>query len=144
MRFTVPLFLLLLCAALPSRPPAPGEQPPAPSAAPCGDIGTLHTQTTLYFGLNRKGGTVTEAQWQGFLRNEVTARFPQGFTVWQADGQWRRADGIIEHERSKVLRIVHEDTAAVRAALASLIAKYKSAYQQESVLWETGTVCAAF
>jgi hypothetical protein len=144
MRFAVPLFLLLLCAALPSRPPARAEQPPAPVAAPCGDIGSLQTRTTLYFGLNRKGGNVTEAQWQSFLRSEVTPRFPQGFTVWQADGQWRRADGIIEHERSEVLRIVHEDTPAVRAALASLIAKYKRSYQQESVLWETGTVCAAF
>jgi Protein of unknown function (DUF3574) len=144
MRYAAPLLALLICSALTSRPPAHAVQAATPTAAPCGDIGTLQTRTTLYFGLNRKGGNVTEAQWQAFLRDEVTPRFPQGFTVWQADGQWRRADGVIEHEHSKVLRLVHEDTPTQHAALAELIGRYKRAYQQESVLWETGSVCAAF
>ena len=142
MRTVAPLLVLLLASSLNSRPPAVPSAVPA--AAPCGDIGTLQTRTTLYFGLGRKAGTITEAQWQAFLRDEVTPRFPQGFTVWQADGQWRRADGVIEHERSKVLRIVHEDTPGEHASLAAIIERYKRAYQQESVLWETGNVCAAF
>ena len=143
MRLIAPLLVLVLYTSFADRPPAHAEQT-SPAAAACGDIGTLQTRTTLYFGLNRKGGSITESQWQAFLRDVVTQRFPQGFTVWQADGQWRRADGVIEHERSKVLRIVHEETPAARAALAAIIEKYKRAYQQESVLWETGSVCAAF
>lgn len=142
MRWAAPLLVLLILSSLGNRPPAHAEQGPARSM--CGDIGRLETRTTLYFGMNRKGGNVTEAQWQAFLRDEVTKRFPEGFTVWQADGQWRRPDGGIEHERSKVLRIVHADTPEVHAKLAALIERYKRAYQQESVLWETGSVCAAF
>jgi hypothetical protein len=87
---------------------------------------------------------VTEAQWRSFLRNEVTPRFPDGLTVWEANGQWRRADGRIGEERAKVLLLVHEETPAARAALSELVARYKKMYQQESVLWETATVCAMF
>jgi hypothetical protein len=142
MRYPVSLAVLLACSALTSRPPSAAQQTAA--VAVCGDLGTTQTRTTLYFGMNRKGGNVTEAQWQSFLREVVTPRFPQGFTVWQADGQWRRADGTIAHERSKVLRIVHEDSADAHGALAAIIAAYKHTYEQESVLWETGKVCAAF
>ena len=51
--------------------------------------GAAHMRTTLYFGLAHPLGKVSESQWQAFLREEVTPRFPDGLTVWQADGQWR-------------------------------------------------------
>ena len=81
--------------------------------------------------------------WQLFLRGEVTARFPDGFTVWEAEGQWRRADGVVDHERSKVLLLVHPDTAAARASVQGLIDRYRKTFEQQSVLWETARVCAA-
>jgi hypothetical protein len=89
-------------------------------------------------------GTITEKQWKIFLRDEVTVRFPQGFTTWEAKGQWLVADGRISRERSKVLLLVHPDTSLVRDLITSLIASYKRQFQQESVLWETTGVCAAF
>jgi len=101
-------------------------------------------RTTLYFGLNRKTGNISENQWKTFLRQEVTPRFPQGLTVWQAGGQWRRTDGIIVRERSKILLLVHDDKTEVRSAIASIIERYKHLFEQESVLWETARVCAAF
>ena len=52
-------------------------------------------RTTLYFGLTHRAGRVSESQWQAFLREEVTPRFPDGLTVWQTDGQWRKSDGRI-------------------------------------------------
>ena len=48
-------------------------------------------RTTLYFGLARPKGSVSELAWQMFLRDEVTARFPDGLTVWNAaapDTKW--------------------------------------------------------
>lgn len=147
MRLIAPLLLLLVYSSLTSRPPARAEQAPMTAAAPaaaCGDIGTAQTRTTLYFGLDSPAGLVSETKWQSFLKNEVTPRFPQGFTVWEANGQWRRTDGAIVHERSKVLLLVHQDTSAVHQDLAAIIERYKRAYQQESVLWETARVCAAF
>jgi hypothetical protein len=74
----------------------------------------------------------------------VTPRFPQGLTVWEADGQWRRPDGRIGRERAKVLLLVHDDTPEVRVALGAIVTMYKRSFQQESVLWETARVCAAF
>ena len=75
---------------------------------------------------------------------EVTPRFPDGLTIWQADAQWRQSDGRISRERAKVLLLVHEETPAVRSALATIVVNYKRSFQQESVLWETSPVCAAF
>ena len=42
-------------------------------------------RTTLYFRLARPKGAVTELEWQLFLRDEVTTRFPAGLTVWEAE-----------------------------------------------------------
>jgi len=78
------------------------------------------------------------------LRQEVTPRFPQGLTVWQAGGQWRRSDGAIVRERSKVLILVHDEKAEVRSAVTAIVERYKQLFEQESVLWETARVCAAF
>lgn len=107
-------------------------------------MGVAHTRTTLYFGLAHPAGTVSEKQWRKFLREQVTPRFPNGFTVWQADGQWQNANGRISRERAKVLLLVHEESSPVRQALIELVQSYKRAFRQESVLWETAAVCAAF
>lgn len=109
----------------------------------CGAASASQLRTTLYFGLARPTGSVTELEWQTFLRDEVTARFPEGLTVWEADGQWRRPDGRIEHERSKVLLLVHADTVTARAAVQAVIAQYRQKFDQESVLWEAARVCVA-
>jgi hypothetical protein len=101
-------------------------------------------RTTLYFGLNRRGGNVTDGQWKSFVRDEVTARFPQGLTVWEAGGQWRRSDGAIVRERSKILLLVHDDNPAVHGSIRSIVERYKRLFEQESVLWETARICAVF
>ena len=57
---------------------------------------------TFYFGTNRQhGGVVTEAEWQQFLHDVVTPRFP-GFTHWKAQGEWMN-----QAEETHVLVIVH-------------------------------------
>jgi hypothetical protein len=122
------------------------QQAVAPRPAPdpqCGPASAPQLRTTLYFGLARPKGSVSELEWQVFLRDEVTARFPEGLTVWEAQGQWRRPDGAIDHERSKVLLLVHGDTPAARGAVQAVIARYRKTFDQQSVLWETARVCAA-
>jgi hypothetical protein len=118
-------------------------QAPAAADSQCGTAGSPQVRTTLYFGLARPKGAVSELEWQLFLRDEVTARFPDGLTVWEAEGQWRRPDGVVDHERSKVLLLVHADTAAARTALQGLIDRYRKTFEQQSVLWETARVCTA-
>jgi Protein of unknown function (DUF3574) len=100
-------------------------------------------RTTLYFGLARPKGTVTELEWQIFLRDEVTRRFPDGLTVWEAEGQWRTPAGSIDHEQSKVLLLVHPDTAAAQQSVLAVIEAYRKTFEQQSVLWESARVCGA-
>jgi hypothetical protein len=122
---------------------AVAPQPIVVRSAACGDASTEQLRTTLYFGTARPKGTVSELEWQIFLRDVVTKRFPSGLTVWDAQGQWRAPSGLIDQERSKILLLVHEDTAAARAAVLDLIATYRKAFEQQSVLWETARVCVS-
>ena len=109
----------------------------------CGVSSVAQLRTTLYFGLARPKGAVTELEWQLFLRDEVTRRFPDGLTVWEAEGQWRTPAGSIDHERSKVLLLVHPDTAAARQSVLAVIEAYRKTFEQESVLWESARACVA-
>lgn len=109
----------------------------------CGVATAAQVRTTLYFGSARPKGSVSELEWQLFLRDEVTSRFPDGLTVWDAEGQWRGAQGAVEHERTKVLLIVHPDTPDARASVQTVIERYRKAFDQQSVLWETARVCIA-
>jgi len=110
----------------------------------CGKNGKSHMLTTLYFGLSRTSGAISDAEWTGYLRDEVTPRFPNGLTVWDADGQWRAADSTINRERAKVLLVVHDGKSKSLQSLIELVDRYKAMFQQESVLWESAGVCAAF
>lgn len=109
----------------------------------CGVSSAPQIRTTLYFGLARPKGSVSELEWQIFLRDEVTKRFPDGLTVWEADGQWRTPGGTIDHERSKVLLLVHADSAQARQSVQEVIGSYRRLFEQESVLWESSRVCGA-
>ena len=109
----------------------------------CGTSSATQVRTTLYFGLARPKGSVTELEWQIFLRDEVTRRFPDGLTVWEAEGQWRSPAGSIDHEQSKVVLLVHPDTAAARQSVQEVIEAYRKTFEQQSVLWESARVCVS-
>src|SRR5262245_45298575 len=110
----------------------------------CGVSSTPQIRTTLYFGLARPKGAVSELEWQIFLRDEVTKRFPEGLTVWEAEGQWRGQGGTIDHEGTKVLLLVHADSTQARKSVQEVIDSYRRLFDQESVLWESSRVCGAF
>jgi len=91
-------------------------------------------EDTLYFGMNTPKGPVTSAQWEVFLREVVTPRFPQGLTAWDAKGQWQKSDGVVQKEGTKVLLLVHPDSADADRALQEVIDLYKKKFHQESVM----------
>ncbi|MGN6393686.1 MAG: DUF3574 domain-containing protein [Gemmatimonadales bacterium] len=99
----------------------------------------------VYFGRNRPdGGTVSDADWQAFLDQVVTPRFPAGFSVVEATGQWRGRSGVVEHERTEVLTVLHAGNETDRRAVAELAAEYKRRFHQEAVLRERTPACARF
>ena len=112
-------------------------------AMDCGAASAPQIRTTLYFGLTRPKGAVSELEWQIFLRDDVTKRFPDGLTVWEAEGQWRTPAGSIDHERTKVLLLVHPDSPQARQSVQEVITSYRRLFEQESVLWESARVCGA-
>ena len=110
----------------------------------CGPGEDVALQDTLYLGAAKPVGVVTPEEWAEFLKDTVTPRFPQGFTVWQASGQWRGYDGVIVREPSYVLSKVHPNDAPSEKAVLEIIAAYKSRFQQEAVLRVKTNACISF
>jgi hypothetical protein len=99
----------------------------------------------LFFGGNIGApGGVSETAWRAFLNAEVTPRFPEGFTVTDAYGQWRNGQGVIEAERSKHFIVIVPDARAESGKIAAIRAAYKMRFNQESVLYTAEGVCAGF
>jgi hypothetical protein len=92
-------------------------------------------RSEVIFGrLKADGGVVTDAEWRAFVLDQVTPRFPDGFTVLDAVGQYRDRQGRVHSEPTKVLLIVHGTGAEPRAAIQELRDTYRRLFQQESVL----------
>jgi hypothetical protein len=102
--------------------------------------------TQLFFGLSIKGrGAVTRSEWTAFVRRNVAPRFPDGFTVYEAEGQWLDpASHAVVRENSKVMIIAAQDSAAVRAKIIEVSDLYRKTFQQQSVGIITRRECAAF
>jgi hypothetical protein len=125
------------CAAQPSPGPAP--------VAACARGDTALVRDVVYFGRNRPGGgSVSDAEWQGFLNEVVTPRFPAGLTVVEATGQWKGKSGLVEQERSEIVTLLHAGDDKARASVAEIAAEYKRRFQQEAVLRERTPTCARF
>jgi hypothetical protein len=97
------------------------------------------TEVRLFFG-----GSVPQDAWRDFLEREVSPRFPAGFSVFDAQGQWRGADGRIEREGTRVFDVIVPDAGASAAGIAALRAAYKDRFHQQSVLLAERPVCAGF
>ncbi|HYH11808.1 MAG TPA: DUF3574 domain-containing protein [Thermomicrobiales bacterium] len=105
-------------------------------------------RTELYFGTTRPDGTdVTPGEWQEFLDEEITPRFPAGLTILEGYGQFLNEEGVIAAEESVVL-IVFYPAAEVESASASfeeIRDAYEEQFDQESVLRvDSEPVCVSF
>ncbi len=131
------LAMTVACA----RAVAPSPMP----AASCAVGDTAMVREVVYFGRNRPGGgTVTDGEWQRFLDEVFTPRFPAGLTVVEATGRWRGESGVVEQERSEVVTLLHAGDDSTRRALEEVVAEYKRRFRQEAVLRERTATCARF
>lgn len=107
--------------------------------------GDVMTQSTLYFGLNRPAGpAITAKEWQQFIDQDVTPRFQEGLSVFDAKGQWLGNDGVLVRENSKALLLIHVADAASQQKIDTLRNIYKQRFAQDSVMRVDTTVCVAF
>jgi hypothetical protein len=105
----------------------------APGALHCAGSEQAELEEHLYFGAQRPGGRVSDAEWAAFLAEEVTPRFPAGLTAWPASGQWR-SGSLLVREPSWVLVLVHQATPELEREVLALMDAYKQRFQQETVL----------
>jgi hypothetical protein len=148
MRPVLPAALLAVlagCAAAPTPPVPEPAAPPAPYVCLLPSEQRMLV-AELFFGRNLKGrAPLTDAEWARFAADTITANFPDGFTVFDGDGQWRDpTSGRIAHERTKVLLVAAKRSPDLAARLAAVIDSYKSRFHQQSVGVITRDSCAAF
>lgn len=138
-----PILLAALTLVACARAPASAGSPAPAAVCAAGDTALVHE--AIYFGRNRPdGGTVSDAEWRAFLDEVVTPKFPDGFTVIAATGQWKGQSGAVEREPSAILALLHTGSEADRAAVAAVAAEYKRRFRQEAVLRERTPACARF
>jgi hypothetical protein len=100
----------------------------------------------LFFGRGMKGhAPVTDAEWAEFAAQTLTPNFPDGFTVFDGEGQWRNPQtGQIVNARTKILIVAAERTPDLAQRLSAVIDTYKGRFRQQSVGIITRDSCAAF
>ncbi len=123
---------------------APIQQATSQKSVLCG-VGEPMVQTTLYFGLNRPvGPVITAVEWQSFVDQQVTPRFKEGLSVFDAKGQWLGNDGKLARENSKALMLIHTPGAESEQNIEALRTHYKQQFVQDSVMRVDTPVCVAF
>jgi len=100
----------------------------------------------LFFGRNIRGrAPLGDAEWAEFAAQIVTPNFPDGFTAFDGNGQWRNpATGAIGHEPTKMLLVAAKRAPDLAPRLTAVIDAYKARFHQQSVGIITRDSCAAF
>lgn len=110
-------------------------------------------RSELYFGVGEESGAadrpqtegISEEKWRAFLDKEVTPRFPDGLTVFDAYGQWLfRGAAEPNRLKTKVLVVLHEDSPKRRADIEAIRLAWKQATGHQSVLWSRQPVDVSF
>jgi len=103
--------------------------------------GTPMLEYQLYFGR----AAVTDQQWADFTAKVVTPNLPDGFTAFDAYGQWMNPDTHkISQERTKVIVVAEPDTPMTRTAIAQIKDEYRQRFHQISVGTAILPACGAF
>ena len=100
----------------------------------------------LFFG---RGGeehqSLADAEWADFAAQTITPNFPDGFTVFDGEGQWRNPQTEhIVRDRTKILLVAAKRESDLLQRLLAVIDDYKARFHQQSVGIITRDSCAAF
>ena len=150
LRMDLASLLLVLLAGC-----APHEGVPPAAVAPtlAGDaehhgVAQGWVETNLYFGLgpaDHPDQGISETEWRAFLDREVTPRFPSGLSVADVYGQWQsKGQAQVERLHTKMLIILHSDSAENRAKIDAIRAAWKTKTGDQSVLRVTEPADVSF
>lgn len=94
----------------------------------------VHITTVLYFGAARRDGmVVSEDEFERFLDEVVTPRFPDGYSVARALGRWRSA-GCTYRESSWTVSIVRNVREDAKQRIDEIGRIYCRMFDQDAVL----------
>lgn len=142
---TAAALMVLAGCAEPAQPSSQSQAPPQPYTCLLpGEQRMLVAE--LFFGRNiADRGPLSDTEWAEFAAQTITPNFPDGFTVFDGDGQWQNpATGRIARERTKILLVAAKRGPDLAPRLTAVIDAYKSRFRQQSVGIITRDSCAAF
>ncbi len=110
------------------------------------------TEFNLYFGQEigqeiGDGVSVSNAEWSDFLADVVTPRFPDGLTVFDAQGQWLDTEEErLYREGTKVLNVLVPVamTSEAKQSLDEIAEVYVDRFDQQVVFKTSAPACAGF
>lgn len=107
--------------------------------------GDTWLESTLYLGRTMNKAPISDEAWQRFVENDVTPRFPDGFTFLNGRGAWKNAQfGKTMYENSTLLIILHPETEQELSKIREIAGAYRTTFKQEAVLQSHGKVCVDF
>ncbi|MER7244963.1 DUF3574 domain-containing protein [Kribbella sp. NPDC000426] len=109
-------------------------------------MGRPRPWTTCPGRSDKPGPDVTDFQFNRFVNDTVTPRFPDGLTVLAGNGQWKDGSGQIVKERSKVVVFLYPVDGAQDSSkkIEEIRSVYEKKFQQESVLRTDSTEQVSF
>jgi len=136
--------MLTACVASPAQPTSPLSESASYSCLLPAEQRMLVAE--LFFGRGIEGRQpLTDAEWTEFAAQTITPNFPDGFTVFDGEGQWRNPQtGQIAGSRTKILLVAAKREPDLARRLSAVIDAYKAQFHQQSVGVITRDSCAAF
>lgn len=116
------------------------------ASSSCPVEGNNMSKVELYFGLDiPSGGSVEPVEWQKFIDDVITPKFPDGLSIDKISGQWQDAktDETIKEE-SRMVMILYKASPEAEQAIEDIRATYKSQFQQDSVMRLNEMNCVSF
>jgi len=125
------ILLLVSCAAACTTTSVQRQSDVEPSLS--------HSRTVisdrLFFGRNIPGGgQVPDSAWASFVAEVITPRFPEGLTVWRAEGQWQDPHGALVDEPVMVLEVLHPSGTPPDSVFEGIAVEYCRRFHQDAVL----------
>ncbi len=133
-------FVLLALGGLAVGTQSSAQSPP--SAPACTAPLKPAVEVNLYFGRDKPGGEVSEAEWAAFVAEVVTPRFPDGLSVINVAGQSRAVANQDGRERTKLLIVVVFDAPAHHEKVREIVAAYNQRFGQHAVFRTEQALCA--
>lgn len=102
-------------------------------------------ETTLYLGRGVSGASIEDRAFRKFIEDEVTPRFPSGFTMSHGEGAWKNT--FLKktiYEKSTMLIILHPGSQAEKEALREIADAYRIRFHQQAVIEARHSVCVTF